>query len=124
MSRAGGGLSAADLAVRLAAGALATWRVAHLLVREDGPGDVVVRVRERIGEHWVGDLLDCFNCTSVWVGAAIAPMATRRRPGIVVTALAMSGAACLLDQRLRTDEPARLIELEPISEEDNHGMLR
>ena len=124
MSRPPGGGPTAELALRLATGALATWRVAHLVVREDGPGDVVVKARERIGQHWVGELLDCFNCTSVWVGAAIAPVVTRRRPGILLTALALSGAACLLDRARRADEPAHVIELEPSKEEDGHGMLR
>jgi hypothetical protein len=39
---------------------LATWRVTHLLVEEDGPADVVVRLRRRAGSSWAGDLLDCF----------------------------------------------------------------
>jgi hypothetical protein len=29
---------------------LAVWRVAHLLWGEDGPGDIVVRVRRLVGE--------------------------------------------------------------------------
>jgi hypothetical protein len=45
---------------RFVLAALATWRVTHLLVAEDGPADVVVRLRRRAGFGWAGDVLDCF----------------------------------------------------------------
>jgi hypothetical protein len=50
--------------------ALAVWRVAHLLALEDGPFDLVVRLRERLGE--AGRVLDCFHCVSLWVAAPMA----------------------------------------------------
>ena len=34
--------------------ALATWRVTHLLASEDGPADIVVRVRRRLGDGVLG----------------------------------------------------------------------
>ena len=60
-------------------GALATWRVTHLLVEEDGPADVVVRLRERAGDSWVGQAMDCFYCLSIWTAAPVA-VAVARRP--------------------------------------------
>jgi hypothetical protein len=50
---------------------LATWRVTHLLANEDGPADVIFRLRRRLGEGFIGSLMDCFNCMSIWVAAAI-----------------------------------------------------
>jgi hypothetical protein len=48
-------------------GVLTTWRITHLLVAEDGPADVLVRMRRAIGDGFWGDLLDCFYCLSLWV---------------------------------------------------------
>ena len=52
--------------------ALATWRVTHLLVEEDGPADVVLRLRRAAGTGTVGQLMDCFSCASLWVALPIA----------------------------------------------------
>ncbi len=90
---------------RFAVAVLATWRVSHLLACEDGPGDVVVRVRARLGSSWAGALMDCFACTSVWAAAPLSLTVTRRRGEVLPTLLALSGAACLL-QRLHDSEQA------------------
>jgi hypothetical protein len=77
---------------------LATWRVTHLLAEEDGPADVVVRLRARLGDRAVGRLTDCFHCLSVWVAA---PMSVGLGPpGRVdpIAWLALTGAACLLER--------------------------
>jgi hypothetical protein len=50
---------------------LATWRITHLLAKEDGPADLVVRLRARFGSASAGKLMDCFNCLSVWVAAPL-----------------------------------------------------
>ena len=77
---------------------LATWRVTHLLVEEDGPADVVVRLRRRAGSSWAGDLLDFFDCLSIWVAVPFAVGQAGRRRVDPVSCLAVSGAACLLEQ--------------------------
>ena len=41
---------------------LATWRITAILVYDDGPRDIFVRLRDAIGGP-----LTCFWCTSVWV---------------------------------------------------------
>ena len=83
---------------RLALGALATWRVAHLLAEEDGPADAVVRLRARAGDSAIGQAMDCLYCISVWVAAPVAVAVAPRRRDLVVTWLALSGAACLLER--------------------------
>jgi hypothetical protein len=87
---------------RFVLAALATWRVTHLLAEEDGPADVVVRLRARAGNGRLGSLMDCFYCLSVWValpfGIGLGPRARQASP---VTWLALSGAACLLEQGTR-----------------------
>jgi len=87
-----------SFAGRFLVGALATWRVTHLLVEEDGPADLVFRLRERAGDGWVGQALDCFYCLSIWTAAPVAAAVSRRPRERVLTWLALSGAACLLEQ--------------------------
>lgn len=83
---------------RFFVGALATWRLAHFLAAEDGPGDVIVRLRGRGGEGWVGSLMDCFYCLSVWTAAPVAAAVARRPREAPLIWLALSGAACLLER--------------------------
>ena len=87
-----------DVATRFALGSLATWRVVHLLAEEDGPGDIVVRARARLGSSVAGELMDCFSCISIWVAAPFSLAVARRRREVPLTWLALSGAACLLDR--------------------------
>ena len=56
----------------LVIGLVCTWRVAHLLWAEDGPWQVIARVRRRAGTGFWGGLMDCFNCASLWVAAPFA----------------------------------------------------
>lgn len=84
---------------RFALATLATWRVTHLLAEEDGPGDVVVRLRQAAGP--AGGLLDCFYCLSVWVAVPFGVAARRRADPI--WCLAVSGAACLLEQATKSN---------------------
>lgn len=46
---------------------LCVWRITHLLQAEDGPWDLVVRLRRAVGEGFFGRLLDCFYCLSLWI---------------------------------------------------------
>jgi len=101
-------VSDAGPAMRFAAGALATWRVTHLLAEEDGPADAVVRLRARLGDGGLGRLMDCFACTSVWVAAPVSLAVARRPRDVPVTWLALSGAACLLERAAPAGEVREL----------------
>lgn len=90
---------------RFVLGALATWRITHLLAEEDGPADVVVRARVRMGTGRLGSLMDCFNCLSMWVAAPLSVGLARRRGADPLAWLALSGAACLLEQATRVRAP-------------------
>jgi hypothetical protein len=98
---------------RFALASLATWRLTHLVAEEDGPADAVVRLRGRVGDGSVGHLLDCFYCLSIWVAAPFALVVSRRPRDAPLTWLALSGAACLLEQATKSPEPKG----------DDHGML-
>ncbi len=97
--------------IRFVLASLATWRVTHLLAREDGPADLIVRLRARLGSSLAGSLMDCFKCLSLWIAAPAALFVTRNLLDWLFTWLALSGAACLL-QRLGQEA----VEIQPISE--------
>jgi hypothetical protein len=84
--------------IRFALAVLATWRVTHLFATEDGPADIIVRFRARLGESLVGRLMDCFNCLSLWVAALSAFFVSRRPLEWLFCWLALSGGACLLER--------------------------
>lgn len=92
---------------------LATWRVTHLLANEDGPADIIFRLRRRLGEGLVGSLMDCFNCMSLWVAAPAALLLSTRPLGWAVSWLALSGGACLLE-RLGGKHPAGADDGQPM----------
>ena len=102
---------------------LATWRITHLLAKEDGPADLVVRCRARLGHGMAGKLMDCFECLSVWVAVPIAFFVSRRPLDLLLIWLALSGAACLLERVAQ--EP---VVIQPISKAaeggTDIGMLR
>jgi len=53
-------------------GVLAAWRITHLLNAEDGPWDLLVKLRRLAGNGVFASLLDCFYCLSLWVAAPLA----------------------------------------------------
>jgi hypothetical protein len=92
---------------RFVVAALAAWRLTHLFAKEDGPADAIVRGRARLGDGIVGRLLDCFYCLSVWIAAPLALLVCREPLDRLVTWIALSGAACLLERITDADEGTR-----------------
>jgi hypothetical protein len=86
------------LPMRFLLAVLATWRVTHLLASEDGPADIVFRLRRRLGEGLLGSIMDCFNCLSLWIAAPAALFVSTWPHVWVVSWLALSGGACLLER--------------------------
>jgi hypothetical protein len=107
---------------KLLVGALATWRLTHLLAREDGPAEIVARARSRLGDGWLRRMVECFDCLSLAVAAPVALWLTMRLDEWCWTWLALSGAAGLCD---RVGQPAVSIARLPEStEEGRDGVLR
>ena len=100
------------IGVWLAAGILATWRVTHLIVEEDGPWDIVVRLRRMAGAGVLGQLMDCFSCASLWVAIPIALWIVDGWAARLVVWLALSGGAILLERAV----PRR-------DDSDDHGRM-
>jgi hypothetical protein len=83
---------------RLVISVLAVWRTTHLLAAEDGPWDLIVRIRKKLGNTGGGHLMDCFNCLSLWVSIPFAFFVADRMLNRFVAWLALSGAACLANR--------------------------
>jgi hypothetical protein len=83
---------------RLTLSVLATWRVAHLIAHEDGPFDVIVRLRRRAGDGVLGKLMDCPYCLSLWIAAPLALLLARELGAWCVAWLAISGGSSLLEK--------------------------
>ena len=75
---------------------LAVWRISHLLAQEDGPFDVVFRLRSKVGQGFFGTLLDCFLCLSLWVALPFAVLSGDTLIDRIVAWLALSGGASIL----------------------------
>ena len=98
---------------------LATWRVTHLLALEDGPWDVIVRLRLRLGRSFAGALMDCFKCLSLWIAAPAALFVARSPLDWLFAWLALSGAACLLE-RLGHEPAVTPADIQPLEGEPDY----
>lgn len=95
--------------------ALATWRIANMLVAEDGPSHVFYRLRYRLGvrcidskcyeryadppDRFLPSLFLCIWCMSVWIAGMwlLAAAVWRKGTDFLATLSALSAVACLLD---------------------------
>jgi len=80
-------------------GALAVWRITHLLSAEAGPRRLLERLR-----HWAGETssLACFYCLSLWVSVPVALVIGQDWLEQVLLWLALSATAIALDLLLDT----------------------
>ena len=108
----------------LVIGSLAVWRITHLLQAEDGPWDLVVRVRVAVGEGVFGRVLDCFYCLSVWIAAPFAWFIGQTVAERLVLWPALSGAAIILERLTARSERTGSPSYVEDQEEDIDGMLR
>ena len=83
---------------RLVIGALAVWRLTHLFHAEDGPRNVLVRLRSWVGHGFWGDLMDCFYCLSLWIALAFGLALGEDWKERLLLVPALSGAAILLER--------------------------
>ena len=77
---------------------LAVWRLTHLIQAEDGPFEIIYRIRKFVGDGFFGKLMYCFYCVSIWIAAI---------PGIyfgnnliwkIIFTFAFSGGTILLEK--------------------------
>jgi hypothetical protein len=104
---------------RFLLGILSVWRITHLLQAEDGPWDSGVVLRQKAGDGFWGQLLDCFYCLSVWIAAPFAIFLGNGLSKRILLWPALSAGAILLERvtdRGYGEPPALLVE----DSEDEH----
>ena len=79
-------------------GVLAVWRITHLLNAEDGPWNLLARLRIIAGHGFFGGLLDCFYCLSLWIAAPFAWILSDGWKHGLLLWPALSAAAILLER--------------------------
>lgn len=107
----------------LVVGALATWRLTHLLNAEDGPWQLVVRLRRAAGDGVLGELLDCFYCLSVWTATPLAVWLGHSWRERLLLIPALSAAAILIERSFDRSGSAPM-PLYREGLEDPDGVLR
>lgn len=95
---------------------LALWRITHLIAKEDGPWDIIYRIRKAAGAGFFGSLLDCFYCVSIWTAIPFGCWLGIGWGEKFLYWLALSGAVCLLEQF--TTSGIKPLVGKPIYEED------
>lgn len=71
---------------------LATWGVAYVLTREDGPYDILKRLRALFD---LGGLTSCIYCTGAWVSPACYALMQTPAVWLVYMAAGYGGAMLL-----------------------------
>ena len=103
----------------LVLGVLAAWRMTHLLNAEDGPWDLLVKLRRLAGNGVFGRVLDCFYCLSLWVSAPLAWLLGDGWKNRLLLWLAISAGAILL-QKATSREPTAGVPAEYYEEEEGN----
>jgi hypothetical protein len=106
----------------LVLGVLAVWRATFFLQAEDGPWEVVVRLRVAVGNGFWGKLLDCFYCLSVWIAAPFALWLGENWRERFLLWLSFSAGASLLQKLTAPKVPPAPYVAEP-AEQELYGML-
>ncbi len=103
----------------LVLGVLAAWRMTHLLNAEDGPWDLLVKLRRLAGNGVFGSVLNCFYCLSLWVSAPLAWLLGDGWKDRLLLWLAISAGAILL-QKATSREPTAGVPAEYYEEEEGN----
>lgn len=89
------------ISFRFLLAALATWRLAFLLTREDGPWRIFGRFRQSLGTGLLGGLFGCVKCLGMWVAIPFAFFVGGDWKELVVIWLALSAVTALVDEWTR-----------------------
>ena len=91
-------MSPTEFWINFVLAALAVWRVAHMLVHEDGPKGLISQLRALAAGTEFGRALECVGCMSLWLALPASVWVSRRFSEFIPTWLALSGAAFLLER--------------------------
>jgi hypothetical protein len=75
-----------------------------LLQAEDGPFDVIFKLRKSLGNGLLGSLMDCFYCLSLWVALPLGLYSGSTRLEKVLLWLALSAGSILIQNLFIQDK--------------------
>lgn len=75
---------------------LAVYRLSRIVTKEDGPFSIFETLRYVTREHWVGELLECPLCFSVWASGLCVLLSLHPLGWWVILWLGVSGGAVLV----------------------------
>lgn len=78
--------------------AIVVWRITHLVNVEDGPFDIIIKLRKLAGRSFWGKLMDCFYCLSVWTGLGVALYSAKGWLEIIILTFYFSGTSLLIEK--------------------------
>jgi hypothetical protein len=84
-------------------GTLAVWRVTVLVCFDAGPFELLTALRRLFYRLHLGSLVDCFDCTALWVGAGFVLLMYRPTLISFLLLLGMAGGASLLERFFAPD---------------------
>ena len=90
---------------RLVVAILAVWRVSHLIAREDGPFDVIIKIRASLGNGMLGRLMDCPHCLGLWIAAPFGWWVGSDAAEYAVAWLGIAGGASLIEHFIERNTP-------------------
>jgi hypothetical protein len=95
-----------DELVRLIIASLACFRISELITVDDGPGNILLRMRAKLGGYGLGEDgepetslgrgIICPWCVGIWIAAGLAVLLFPVGPMIVIYWLAIAGGQALL----------------------------
>ena len=90
---------------------LATWRLSSLLVNEDGPWEILARMRVAVGIRYdqqsqpyattvLSELISCVFCVSIWMGLLLSAgyWLNARLTILVMSPFALSAMAVIIER--------------------------
>ncbi len=98
----------------------AAWRVTALICYDAGPFDVLTRLRRVAVAAGLFRLITCFQCTSVWVSAAVVAVMYERRWTTILVFLAVAGAVSVVERWLGGGTGGPLEDARDEVEGDSH----
>ena len=99
-------------------GVLCVWRGTHLLHAEDGPWDLLRKLREALARGPSSRLLDCFYCLSLWIAAPVAWLLGSGLEHRLFLWLALSAGAILIERVTNREDVAPALYFEEEVEDE------
>jgi len=75
-----------------------------LLQAEDGPFDLIFKLRKSVGNGFLGSLMDCFYCLSLWVALPLGLYSGSTRLEKALLWLALSAGSILIQNLFIQDK--------------------